>query len=747
MVRRSSLALLCGLLLVVAPVAPASASAAAESSGTGAAEWEAEEPYVTAVYLSLFGRLPDDQGLDWWSWSIWNQTPRIEVANSITSSEEFRSRLISDSYDAYLLREPDSQGLRYWLGRMAAGWTIAQMEAGFIASGEYWDRSGGTPAGWVTTLYTDVLDRSPAPSEVAYWTGRLETGASRGVVAMGFLLSTEHLTSVVDGYFQWLLGRGLDPSGRSYWVSVLQAGGRDEAIIGGIVASAEYVGRVASRGLAIDVPAQAVAGQKLPVRVRFPTPASAAGTDVTGRVTISVDGDSGACSQRSCVVTRAGAHTVTATFAQLSVSAIVDVVPGPPARLTVEPSSATIAHDDALEYSTAVADVWGNAVTGAAVGLSVDGVPCAGATCGPFAPGDHVVRAQMGSLATTAELVVVPPGPPSHSLLMWGQIASPTPQPFSDRSDWESVSLNVSSALAIRSDGTLWGWLGIPGCNPSGLDEPVAEIQRIGHSTTWASVDAGAHVAAGVQDDGSLWDWAEGTCEPGTKPGPVRVGTSNDWTAASAGYDHAMAIRADGTLWGWGSNDQGQLGTGTTASSAEPVRVGTGADWAQVSAGDKYTLAIKRDGSLWAWGGNNYGRLGLGTVSTTAVPMRVGTASDWTQVDTGYQLSAGVRADGTLWTWGKTAAGLTDVAPELRRLTPTQIGQGTAWGRVSVGFMTGVAVAADGSAWAWGSSAYGLLGDGSTVFREELGPIPGSSGWSVPATGSFDAIALVSAAP
>jgi Domain of unknown function (DUF4214) len=61
---------------------------------------------------------------------------------------------------------------------------------------------------------------------------------------MGFLLSTERLTTVVNGYYVDLLGRGIDPTGQRTWVGILQRGGRDEAIIGGIIASAEYYGRV-----------------------------------------------------------------------------------------------------------------------------------------------------------------------------------------------------------------------------------------------------------------------------------------------------------------------------------------------------------------------------------------------------------------------------------------------------------------------------------------------------------------------
>ena len=68
----------------------------------------------------------------------------------------------------------------------------------------------------------------------------LNKGASRQSVSMGFLLSTERLNTIVEGYYQHLLGRGVDAAGQASWVQILQAGGRDEAIIGGIIASDEY---------------------------------------------------------------------------------------------------------------------------------------------------------------------------------------------------------------------------------------------------------------------------------------------------------------------------------------------------------------------------------------------------------------------------------------------------------------------------------------------------------------------------
>jgi hypothetical protein len=196
--------------------------------------------YVSRVYLDLFKRAPDPAGLAGWTAKLDSGSPRVAVANAITNSTEYRSKLITGSYAKYLGRTPDPAGMNAWLAAMNRGFTVSQIEAGFIASPEYFAKAGNTNARWVQQLYTDVLGRSAGPSEVNFWTGRLSAGMSRSQVAMGFLLSTERLSTVVNEYYLQLLGRGLDPSGRASWVKILQAGGRNEAIIGGIISSPEY---------------------------------------------------------------------------------------------------------------------------------------------------------------------------------------------------------------------------------------------------------------------------------------------------------------------------------------------------------------------------------------------------------------------------------------------------------------------------------------------------------------------------
>ena len=196
--------------------------------------------YVALVYRDLFGRAPDAAGLAHWTEQLTQGRPRGAVADAITYSTEYRSGLIDDAYRAFLSRSADPRGLSDWLAAMGSGLTIQTMESGFLASPEYYLQSGNDDARWVKRLYRHVLDRQAAPAEVQGWVDEMAGGRSRQSVAFGFLTSTERLTTVVNGYYQDLLGRNIDGPGAQHWVTKVQTGTRTESIIGGIVASPEY---------------------------------------------------------------------------------------------------------------------------------------------------------------------------------------------------------------------------------------------------------------------------------------------------------------------------------------------------------------------------------------------------------------------------------------------------------------------------------------------------------------------------
>jgi alpha-tubulin suppressor-like RCC1 family protein len=74
----------------------------------------------------------------------------------------------------------------------------------------------------------------------------------------------------------------------------------------------------------------------------------------------------------------------------------------------------------------------------------------------------------------------------------------------------------------------------------------------------------------------------------------------------------------------WGSNDQGQLGNGTTTDSAEPVPVqGLLGPVTALAAGFDFTCAIANQ-RIVCWGNNDHGQLGNGSTADSPVPLPVG---------------------------------------------------------------------------------------------------------------------------
>jgi hypothetical protein len=845
MARAAGTAVLAGALAIgTVPSAAADPTVGRGTAAAGAVDAERTGAYVEAVYEDLFGRTPDAAGTSYWTRALLGGTPRDAVANSITSSEEFRSGLIADAYDEFLGRRPDAGGLRFWLDQMAHGMTIARMESGFIASDEFWAQSGGTASGWVTDLYAAVLGRDASPAEVAYWAGRTSGPASRGQVALGFLLSTERLTTVVNGYYQWLLGRDLDPSGQATWVAILQAGGRDEAIIGGIVGSQEYWDLVSEP---VEVAALKVVVPGAPIPSGTAVTVGAMGLDADGQIvvdlsdlaTFAVDGDTGLCQASVCrLSTSVGSHTISAAWGDLSAAAPVDVIgrlsymvagtpdvitagvpftvtlsgydvagnrtplspdsidvdggagtcagavctlttadylrlnvkygtwgeyvyvrvlPGPFARLDVQPANATVTSGAGQEYRVRGVDAYGNSTgLSSPITVTIDGATCPVRVCAATGLGSHTVLATSGAATASTTLTVVAPGPTASRVFGWGAELYlgngadgfgflPMTRVGVD-THWSALAGGGSHVLGLTSDGALWAW----GDNTrgelgDGTREESRSPRRIG-SARWVAVAAKAQRSAGIQADGSLWVWGAYQ-EMGVARDvltPTKVGTRTDWTAVTTTGDAVIALAGDGSLWAWGSNRRGALGDGSGLDTTTPVRVAGGHQWRAVSASPQHVLAIATDGSLWAWGANDGGQLGDGTTTDRWVPTRIGTGTSWATVSAGGLFSVATRTDHTMWTWGVNGAGRLGTGDTADRLVPTQVGAGRSWAAAWAGGQTTYAITTGGELWGWGSGSAGLaLATGSSgpdrLTPERIGT---DSGWTAVADGPGVVFAL-----
>ena len=117
------------------------------------------------------------------------------------------SSLITHYYSSILCRFPDEPGRVRWVNEITRVQSLGiDVKEGFIAlarvfltSPEYLAK-GTSDAAYVTDLYETFFNRTPAPSEVTYWTGLMTAGMSRDITLNWFVYSPEctaYITSVL----------------------------------------------------------------------------------------------------------------------------------------------------------------------------------------------------------------------------------------------------------------------------------------------------------------------------------------------------------------------------------------------------------------------------------------------------------------------------------------------------------------------------------------------------------------------
>jgi hypothetical protein len=160
------------------------------------APYDDEADIVRAHYRNFLGRLPSVSESSSATSSITNAGTLVTFMNGlINQTNRTKNRYpVIRLYLAYFDRAPEPDGLAYWTGRLNAGTaTLTSVSSFFATSAEYKELYGNTTnAQFVTLVYQNVLDRDPAPNEVAYWKGELDAKrTTRGKVMIGFSESAE----------------------------------------------------------------------------------------------------------------------------------------------------------------------------------------------------------------------------------------------------------------------------------------------------------------------------------------------------------------------------------------------------------------------------------------------------------------------------------------------------------------------------------------------------------------------------
>lgn len=233
--------------------------------------------------------------------------------------------------------------------------------------------------------------------------------------------------------------------------------------------------------------------------------------------------------------------------------------------------------------------------------------------------------------------------------------------------DWVKVVNTWVNNIALKSNGTLWGWGNVDNC---ALTHVPAAPQpnnfythpiQISPDTDWIDIGAGAGITFAIKSNGTLWargrnsDYALGVSNSNNGQcinTITQVGTDTNWkkVVPSNMGGFTLALKTDNTLWGWGAygNNGSQIPVQT------PVQIGTDT-WKEISSGLAHSLAIRTDGTLWEWGAGYYDQslnIYYPNNAPVTVPTQVGTNNNWIKVAAGGSCSFALRADNTVWAWG-----------------------------------------------------------------------------------------------
>jgi Domain of unknown function (DUF4214) len=171
-------------------------SAAATQTLTVVQSNSAAQAFLQQLYPLVLRRPVDPGALAAFVVAMSGGRTRAQVYSDLIASAEYAARQIDPAirlYYAALARCPDYAGLQNWGNALQTGaLTLTGAADQFAGSAEFLLKYGSLDnTGYVQQLYRNVLGREADPAGLADWVGRLNDGATRGTILVGFSESPE----------------------------------------------------------------------------------------------------------------------------------------------------------------------------------------------------------------------------------------------------------------------------------------------------------------------------------------------------------------------------------------------------------------------------------------------------------------------------------------------------------------------------------------------------------------------------
>jgi alpha-tubulin suppressor-like RCC1 family protein len=194
------------------------------------------------------------------------------------------------------------------------------------------------------------------------------------------------------------------------------------------------------------------------------------------------------------------------------------------------------------------------------------------------------------------------------------------------------LAAGASSTCALDASGAAYCWgannVGELGDGTTANSTVPVAVDLPGKTLTSITGAVAGLTFCALDSSGAAYCWGSENSDVPAPAGADGALAGKKVTQISTSGFHTCALDSTGAAYCWGDNYYGELGDGTTASSALPVAVDTtgvlaGKVLAQISArGNSRTCAADNKGAVYCWGGNS---LGDGSSAAPSdVPVRAG---------------------------------------------------------------------------------------------------------------------------
>jgi len=580
-------------------------------------------------------------------------------------------------YQAAFGREPDLPGLGFQLSALGGGVSLAAVAQGFVDSAEFSKKYGSVDNRQFTNLlYQNVLGREGEAAGVDYWVGRLGAGATRADVLAAFSESDENKALVSErirngiAYIPYIIGGPGQASSAAAHGGKISFGTAVDMMVllkdarGSVVSSAKIsCSAEDERALQISPDCRTATGRALGEAAVV-----VSGGGVTARLQLKV------IPERRALATSGVSeltHAVVTPDGNLVVWGDNDgrLGQGVPSE-TLESSAVPLFAKDPSGAGRLSGIVAASVGEYEILALSEDGEVLAwgGRTTLPR----HVPSPTgSGRLSRVVQVAVGEDNAVAlaedGTVFSWGSYpgqgagnTSRFPNLVKDPTGTGplqgivSVSAGRLFGMALSKDGKVyaWGWNSDSqtGRGAQGNPEPLPALVRRNDDGSELSnivaISAGYAFGLALTADGKVYAWGQnsngqlgqGARTAATNPPTLRAvpvkdpsgtGVLGNIAMIKAGGHHALAVDRNGRMFSWGRSVNGQLGDGANRpiynethkpiAVVGPTSTGQFGDIAAIAAGYYNSLAVTRSGDVYTWGWNFRGALGNGSSASNDV--------------------------------------------------------------------------------------------------------------------------------